>query len=486
MKHDWKFDGVVISDWGGTHNTDQAVKNGLDIEMGTYTNGLTTPGKFPYSEYYLANPFLKGINEGKYDMALLDDKARRILRLIFRTTMSANRPFGRFVSHEHSAAARKIADEGIVLLKNDKQLLPITAGKYNKIAVIGENADRSLVVGGGSSSLKAAYEISPLQGLTAKYGKEHIAYSRGYASGTSSYGWATKTKLNADSLVTAAVNTAKDADVVIFIGGLNKNYLQDSEGGDRKSLDLPFGQDKLINALLAANKNVVVVLLSGNAVAMPWVDKVPAILQGWYLGSEAGNALTDVISGDVNPSGKLPFSFPKKLDDNAAHSFGKLAYPGDSVNVYYKEDILVGYRWFDTKNIVPLFPFGYGMSYTTFAYSKPSADVRETTADGTVKVTFTLTNNGKTDGAETTQLYVSKPKSEVVRAAKELKAFKKVFLKAGESQTVTLEVPVSSFAFYNEAKNGWEVEPGNYTLLLGSSSRDIKGKMGIGVNTVKK
>lgn len=204
-------------------------------------------------------------------------------------------------------------------------------------------------------------------------------------------------------------------------------------------------------------------------------------MQGWYLGSEAGHALTDVVSGDVNPSGKLPFSFPKKLDDNAAHSFGKLSYPGDSVNVWYKEDILVGYRWFDTKKIEPLFPFGFGLSYTSFAYSQPSVDKTELATDGMVKLSFTLTNRGKADGAETTQLYVSKQKSAVTRAEKELKAFQKIFLKAGESQTVTLEVPVSSFAFYNEAKHGWEVEPGSYMLLLGSSSRDIQGKVDIHV-----
>jgi beta-glucosidase len=481
LKHDWKFDGVVISDWGGVHNTDEAVNNGLDIEMGTYTNGLTTSGHFPYSEYYLANPFLKGIKDGKYDMAQLNDKARRILRLIFRTTMSANRPFGRFVSPEHSEAARKIACEGIVLLKNDNQFFPIPAGKYRKIAVIGENASRSLVVGGGSTSLKVAYEVSPLQGLKDKYGDDHIIYSLGYASGPSLYGREEPSKLNADSLMAAAIEVAKNADVVLYIGGLNKNYFQDCESGDRKSLDLPFGQDKLIDALLKANKNTAVILLSGNAVAMPWIDKVPAIMQGWYLGSEAGNALADVISGEVNPSGKLPFTFPKKLEDSGAHSFDKLCYPGDSVNVYYKEDILVGYRWFDTKKIAPLFPFGYGLSYTTFAWSKPSVDLTEVTSDGTVKVSFTLTNTGKVDGAETAQLYVSKSKSVVNRAAKELKAFKKVFLKAGESQTVILDVPVSSFAYYNETKSGWEVEPGTYTLMLGSSSNDIKGKADIKV-----
>ncbi len=481
LKQDWKFDGVVVSDWGGVHNTDEAVNNGLDIEMGTYTNGLTTQGHFPFSSYYLANPFLKGIKEGKYDMAKLDDKARRILRLIFRTTMSANRPFGRFVSPEHSKAARKIAQEGIVLLKNENNLLPIPVGKYKKIAVIGENATRSLVVGGGSTSLKVAYEISPLQGLKDKYGKEHIVYSMGYASGPSLYGREEPSRLNADSLLNAAVEIAKTADVVFFVGGLNKNYFQDCESGDRKSLSLPFGEDKLIESIQKVNKNIVVILTSGNAVSMPWLQKIPSVVQAWYLGSEAGYALADIISGDVNPSGKLPFSIPKKLSDIGAHAFDKLCYPGDSVNVQYKEDILVGYRWLDTKKIEPLFPFGYGLSYTTFAYSKPSVDMSDLKPDGTVKVSFLLTNNGKVDGAETAQLYVSKSKSAVLRAAKELKAFKKVFLKAGECKTQTIELPISSLAFYNERKQVWEVESGSYLLLLGSSSRDIKGKVDVKV-----
>jgi Beta-glucosidase-related glycosidases len=481
LKQDWKFDGVVVSDWGGVHNTDEAVNNGLDIEMGTYTNGLTTQGHFPFSSYYLADPFLKGIKSGKYDMAKLDDKARRILRLIFRTTMSANRPFGHFVSPEHSAAARKIAQEAVVLLKNENKMLPIPVGKYKKIAVIGENASRSLVVGGGSTSLKVAYEVTTLQGIISKYGKDHVVYSMGYASGPSLYGAEAPSKLNTDSLQKAAIEIAKTADLVIFVGGLNKNYYQDCESGDRKSLSLPFGEDKLIASIEQVNKNVVVVFSSGNAITMPWLDKTPAVVQAWYLGSEAGNALVDVLSGDVNPCGKLPFSFPKKLTDIGAHAFDKLCYPGDSVNVQYKEDVLVGYRWLDTKKIEPLFPFGYGLSYTTFAYSKPTVDVTEVKTNGTVKVSFTLANTGKVDGAETAQLYVSKLKSAVPRAAKELKAFKKVFLKAGESKTVTIEVQVNGFAYYNETKQAWKVEAGSYSLLLGSSSRDLKGKVDLKV-----
>lgn len=473
LKGDWEFDGVVISDWGGVHDTDQAVKNGLDLEMGTYTDGLTTKGKFPYSDYYLANPFLKGIKEGKYDLALLNDKARRILRLIFRTTMSGKRPFGRFVSPEHSEAARKIAQEGIVLLKNEKQFFPVLAGKFKKIAVIGENAGRSLVIGGGSSSLKVAYESSPLEGLTAKYGKDNIVYSLGYASGPSLYGREEPSKLNADSLVTAAIEAAKHADIVFFIGGLNKNHFQDCEGGDRQSLGLPFGQDKLIEALLNVNKNTAVILLSGNAVSMPWVNKVPAIIQGWYLGSEAGNALADVISGEVNPSGKLPFSFPKKLEDNAAHFYGKISYPGDSVNQFYKEDILVGYRWFDTKKITPLFPFGYGLSYTSFQLGKLTTDRYTYGREDIIHVKFTVKNTGLRHGAEVAQVYVNDPICSVVRPVKELKAFQKVFLQPGETKTVDLDVKVSDLGFYDEAKNAWNTEAGEFILQLGNSSGNI-------------
>lgn len=479
LKGDWKFDGVVISDWGGTHSTDEAVANGLDIEMGTSTNGLTTDGTAAYSEYYLANPFLRGLKSGKYTEAALNEKVRRILRLIFRTTMSANRPFGKFVSPEHSETARRIAEEGIVLLKNDKQTLPVPVGKYQKIAVIGENATRSLVIGGGSSSLKVAYEVSPLQGLINKYGKEHILLSKGYISDDNNDNKNASAKLKSDSLLAAAVDVAKKADLVLFVGGLNKNFLQDSEGDDRKSMDLPYGQDKLIAALLKANKNVTVILNSGNAVTMPWVNDVKAIVQAWYLGSEAGNALANVISGEVNPSGKLPFTFPRKLEDNAAISFGKTSYPGVNDNQEYKEDILVGYRWFDSKKISPLFPFGFGLSYTTFEYGKISTDKKEYSADETIKISFTLKNTGKTDGAEAVQLYVSQPKASVLRPVKELKAFKKIFLKASENQTIELRIAAKDLAFYNDKTQKWTLESGEFVLRNAASSADMKSSASI-------
>ncbi|MDD4589625.1 MAG: glycoside hydrolase family 3 C-terminal domain-containing protein, partial [Parabacteroides sp.] len=476
LKNDWKFDGVVISDWGGVHNTDQAVNNGLDLEMGTSTNELTTDGTTPYSQYYLATPFLQGLKSGKYSETVLNDKVRRILRLIFRTTMSADRPFGKFVSPEHSETARKIAEEGIVLLKNDKQFFPVPVGKYKKIAVIGENATKSLVIGGGSSSLKVAYEVSPLDGLIKKYGKDQIIYSKGYESEQRT-GDKEKVILKKDSLINAALETAKSADIVLFIGGLNKDYLQDSEGGDRESMTLPYEQDNLINSILKVNKNVAVILCSGNAVEMPWIKDVPAIMQSWYLGSEGGNAIANIVSGDVNPSGKLPFSFPKKLEDNAAISFGQISYPGDGVNEEYKEDILVGYRWFDTKKIEPLFPFGFGLSYTTFEYGKITTDKKVYGQNDVIKLSFTLKNTGKTNGSEITQVYVSQPKALVPRPVKELKAFKKVFLKAGETQTVELEINVKDIAYYSEKAKAWVVETGEFIFSNAASSAEIKSKV---------
>jgi len=482
LKTDWKFDGVVISDWGGVHNADQAVNNGLDLEMGTYTDGLTTKGEFSYSDYCLANPFLKGLKTGVYDEKILNDKVSRILRLIFRTTLSANRPYGKFVSPEHSDAARQIAEQGIVLLKNEKQTLPVPVGKYSKIAVIGENATKSLVIGGGSSSLKVAYEVSPLTGLQKKYGKDNILYSQGYTSNLSSHSKDIGSNLIEDSLINAAVEVAKAADVVFFVGGLNKNRIQDSEGDDRKTMKLAFNQDKVIKSLVAVNKNLIVVLCSGNAVEMPWLNQVPAVIQNWYLGSESGNALTNIISGDVNPSGKLPFSFPKKLEDNAAQSYGQISYPGDGVNLEYKEDILVGYRWFDTKKIAPLFAFGHGLSYTSFEYSTVKTDKINYVENDTVKLSFTIKNTGKVKGAEVTQIYVSDLKSSVPRPLKELKAFSKVTLEAGETKHMELNLPIKNWAFYNDKIQMWEVEAGTFSIMLGTSSDDIKHKINLNVS----
>jgi len=481
LKTDWKFDGVVVSDWGGVHDTRQAALYGLDVEMGTYTDGLTSKAKFDYNDYFLAQPFLAQIKKGEIPEAVLNDKVSRILRLIFRTNMNRNRPYGKFVSPEHSQTALRIAEEGIVLLKNENNILPVASEKYTSIAVIGENAVKTLTLGGGSSSLKVKYEVSPLEGLVKIYGKDKIHYSMGYSSGPSAYDKVVPPVENQDSLLKSAVEIASKADVILFFGGLNKNQYQDCEGGDRKSYDLPFGQNRLISEILKVNKNLVIVLTTGNAVAMPWIKEVPAIIQNWYNGSENGNAIARVISGAVNPSGKLPFSFPVKLEDNAAHSFGKLSYPGDSINQYYKEDILVGYRWFDTRKIKPLFPFGYGLSYTSFGYGKIATDKKEYAKDETVNVTFTLKNTGTTDGYETVQIYASQPKASVIRPVKELKGFKKVFLQPGETATVTIPIRIQDLAFYDERTGNWNVEAGEFVFHNASSAADVKSSVKIRV-----
>ena len=476
LKNEWGFDGVMVTDWGSAHDTDEAARNGLDLEMGTWTNGLTWGISSAYNDYYLAQPFLDKIRKGELSEGLLDEKVRRILRLYYRTGMNRNRPYGRFKAPEHYEVARTVAEEGIVLMKNENHFFPIPAGRYGKIAVIGENAVKRLSEGGGSSELKPHIEISPLQGIVNKYGAENVVYSMGYASGAPSYNEILPSPYDADSLLNAAVSVAKSADVVLYFGGLNKNNSEDCEGDDRKSMNLSFGQDKLIEELLKVNKNTGIILISGNAVAMPWVDKVQGLMQGWYLGSMAGEALANVISGGVNPSGKLPFSFPKKLEDNSAHYFGEKSYPGDGINQYYLDDILVGYRWHEKKNILPLFAFGHGLSYTTFKYGKPVADKKDYHVGDKINVSFTISNTGDMDGAEAVQIYVEQKNPSVLRPVKELKAFKKIFLKRGETQTINMALDSNKFAFYDEVNKKWVLEPDKYVIYLASASDDIRGK----------
>ena len=481
LKDDWKFDGCVITDWGGAHDTYEAAVNGLDIEMGSYTNGLTSESVFTYNDYYLANPYLQMLKDGKVPMSTIDDKASRILRLIFRTAMNRQKPYGSVATEEHYAAAREIGNEGIVLLKNapvvkkGAPLLPIDAAKYQNILVVGDNAVRLLNQGGGSSELKVKDMVSPLDGLRAAYG-DKVAYAKGYAAGRPMYGRADEIPQNVvDSLRAEAVEMAKKADLVVLVGGLNKNHFQDCEGGDRLEYGLPFGQDELIEALLGVNKNLVLVLLSGNAVEMPWVSRVPAIVQGWYLGSMGGKSLADILSGAVNPSGKLPFSFPAKLTDCGAHAFDELSYPGDSIKQEYKEDILVGYRWHDTKKIPALFPFGHGLSYTTFTYGKPVASAKTMAADGTLTVTVAVKNTGSIAGKEIVQLYVGDDKCSVLRPVKELKHFAKVALAPGEEKSVTFTLTPDDLKFYDEASAAWKYESGKFKAYVCASSADVRG-----------
>lgn len=489
LKGEWGFDGAVISDWGGAHDTEQAITNGLDLEFGSWTDGLSQGTNNAYDNYYMAMPYLKLIKAGKVGTKELDEKARRVLRLMYRTVMDNNRPYGSLCSPEHSEAARHIGEEGIVLLANRGNVLPMKLDGRKKVAVIGENAIKMMTVGGGSSSLKAKYEISPLDGLRKRLaGKADVVYARGYVGDTTGeYNGVTTGQNLADDrtpeqLIAEAVDVAKDADYVIFVGGLNKDNHQDCEDSDRAGLELPYNQDAVIEALAAVNPNLIVVNISGNAVAMPWVDKVPAIVQAWFLGSEGGNALASVLTGDVNPSGKLPMTFPARLSDVGAHAVGQ--YPGtprndgsNIVDIEYREGIFVGYRWADKNKIQPLFPFGHGLSYTTFDYGKATIDKTEGTADDVFTVSIPVTNTGDRAGREIVQLYVSDLKTTLPRPVKELKGFKKISLEPGQTETVTFEISRDDLSYFDADKHAWVVDPGKFEALVGASSRDIRSKV---------
>lgn len=484
LKGEWGFDGAVISDWGGAHDTDQAIANGLDLEFGTWTNGLNNGRTSAYDTYFLADPYLERLADGRADMATLDDKAGRVLRLIFRTAMNSHKSFGSLCSDEHYAAARRIGNEGIVLLRNENNVLPLPATPGMRVLVVGENAIKMMTVGGGSSSLKAQREILPLDGIRAALtGIATVDYARGYVGDvTGEYNGVTTGQDLTDSrsaaeLIAEAVEKARNADYVIFVGGLNKLSGQDAEDTDRAELGLPYGQDDVIEALAQANPRTIVVNVSGNAVAMPWVDKVPAIVQAWYLGSEAGNSIADVLTGRVNPSGKLPFTFPVHLADNGAHAMGD--YPGTlrDDGIYdqtYREGVLVGYRWHDTRDIPPLFAFGHGLSYTTFAYGELTADRSELNADGTITFSIPVTNTGSRAGAEIVQLYISDPVASVMRPEKELKGFEKVYLEPGETKTVTFTVGADALSFFDADTHSWKAEPGAFKALACAAADDIR------------
>lgn len=489
LKGEWGFDGVVVSDWGGVHNTQEAITNGLDMEFGSWTNGLSNGASNAYDNYYLADPYLKLIREGKVGTKELDDKVRRILRLAYRTTMDRNRPYGSLCSEAHFAAARRIGEEGIVLLQNRNNLLPIDLNRAKRIAVIGENAIKMMTVGGGSSSLKVKYELSPLDGIRKRVGDQaEVIYARGYVGDPSGEyngvksGQDLEDSRSPEELIAEAVAVAKEADYVIFIGGLNKSAHQDCEDADRKELGLSYGQDKVITALAKANKNLIVVNISGNAIAMPWVKEVPAIVQAWYLGSEAGSAIASVLTGDVNPSGKLPFTFPASLQDVGAHKLGE--YPGTPrndgspiVDQKYNEGIFVGYRWVDKEKTKPLFSFGHGLSYTTFAYGKAIADKKVMGQDETLTITLPVTNTGSREGSEVIQLYISDLQSSLPRPVKELKGFSKVKLAPGETREVTFTIGKEALSFFDDTRHEWVTEPGKFEALVGASSTDIRNRV---------
>ena len=477
LKKDWGFDGAVISDWGGCHDTDQAITNGLDLEFGTWTDGLTMGATNGYDAYYLADPYLERLRDGRASEEVLNEKARRVLRLNFRTAMRKDKPNGSLCSPEHYDAARRIADEGIVLLKNNDNVLPISRKAGSRILVVGENAVKMMTVGGGSSSLKVQREVLPLDGIRAAAGEGvTVEFERGYVGDISgSYngvvtGQDLSESRSAEELIEDACLKAKDADAVIFIGGLNKSSHQDCEDSDRFGLGLPYGQDAVIEALAKVNPRLAVVIVSGNAVAMPWVDNVNAIVEAWYCGSQSGTALADIIFGDVNPSGKLPITFPVRLEDNGAHALG--AYDPASTEAHYSEGIFVGYRWAQKKDIKPLFAFGHGLSYTTFSYSEAEISRTTMSENGKVTVSVNVTNTGDREGKEIVQLYIGDDECSVERPVMELKAFRKVSIKPGETVRVSFPVNADMLKFYGT--DGWTLEKGSFTAYVGAASDDIR------------
>ncbi len=536
LKGEWGFKGVVVTDWGAAHDTKESIFNGLDVEMGSYTNGLTTEATgFTYDDYYLGNAYYDMARKGEVPDSIINDKAARILRLIYLTTLDSSKGFGALNTQEHLDAAQKISEEGIVLLKNKAPkgqktpLLPLQKGAYKKILVVGENATRNLSEGGGSSELKPKTLISPLEAIKAEFGNSAtIDYAAGWRSGKPSYG---TPEIIPDSeqeaLRKEAIEKARQADLIIYIGGLNKNHYEDCEGGDRRSYNLSYGQDQLISQLAKVQPNMVTVIISGTAYAMPWINEVSNLVQAWYMGSMAGTALVNVLTGTVNPSGKTVFTYAKELTDYPCHQMGKIGYPGvepqdmpegkafvaqpKSADVLalgaqwkginpkdpqlntawdekdhhgkgnetqlYNEDILVGYRWFDTKKKAVLFPFGYGLSYTTFTYSDARLSKKVLSSGEALDVTVKVKNSGKMAGKEVVQLYIGDDKSSVIRPAKELKAFCKVELQPGEEKTVTMTVTTDDLAFFDEAKHEWVAEPGTFKAYVGASSADIKAAL---------
>ena len=475
LKREWGFDGAVVSDWGGTHDTWEAATGGLDLEMGTGTDGKTTDKGQGYNNYYLADPFERLVREGKVPMSVLNDKAARVLRTIFRTAMNPRKAIGSQCSEAHYEACQRIGEEGMVLLRNQGATLPIDAAKYGRILVVGDNAVRNMSEGGGSSELKPKRDISPLEGLRAAFG-DKVDFARGYYAGRALY--AKADKLDPDSLRRLrdeALDKARQADLIIFIGGMNKNGHEDCENSDRKSFDLSYGQNELIEALARVQKNIVVVTYGGNAYATPWLDDVKALLHCWYLGSMSGKTLAAALTGEVNPSGKLPVTFAKEQQDYPCFQYGEEGYPGVDGQVHYKEGIYVGYRWFNTKGVKPQFPFGFGLSYTTFKYGLPALSAESLSAGGKLTLTVSVTNTGKRAGKETVQLYIGDEKASAERPRKELKDFAKVELQPGETKTVSFDITTEALQFWSDKTHSWTAEPGRFKAYVCASETDVRG-----------
>jgi len=481
LKGEWGFDGAVISDWGGCHNTDEAISNGLDLEFGTWTDGVSHNSSNAYDNYYMAEPYKAKILSSEVDQTDLDDKCRRVLRLMMRTKMGGEKGFGRFVCPEHSAFARKAGAEGIVLMRNANSVLPIR-NDVRKIVVLGENAIKPMAVGGSSSSLKTEYEVTMLDGIRNRFKNAEVVFERAYqgapTQGNYNYSQYDITDPRSPGqMLSDAISAVKDADYVIFVGGLNKIGGQDCEGSDRKKYVLPYGQDAIIDTLASLRPDMIFVSVAGSPYRMPWVYKVGAILNTWYIGSEAGNSLADVLSGDVNPSGRLPFSWGAELEDYSIRT--EAQYPGikrteeDIWDIEYSEGVFVGYRWFDRAPIKPLFAFGHGLSYSFYEYENAKVSA-SSTRDGKLSFSVDVKNAGKKAGAEVVQLYISDSESSVERPVKELKGFERVWLEPGQTKTVKISIDKSALSFFDASAHEWVAEPGEFTACFGAASDDIR------------
>ncbi|HWT27299.1 MAG TPA: glycoside hydrolase family 3 C-terminal domain-containing protein [Mobilitalea sp.] len=514
LREEWNYDGAVISDWGAIHDTKNAVESGLDIEMSVGPD---------FDEYYMANPLLKAVKAGELSESLIDEKIRNILRLMYRLKMLGDekdyRKSGTYNSPKHREMILNGARESIILLKNENKRLPLSKGKLKTLAVIGQNAERIHSNGGGSAEIKALYEISPLMGLKTKLGgNTEIKYAKGYYVPTKQekeLNWQQHSlerqkelseeekkevelkykqlqeEINRQEkqLREEAVALAKDTDEVIFIGGLNHDF--DVEGQDRNDMKLPYHQEILIQEILKVNPNTVIVMVAGSPVEMgEWLPKAKTVVWNYYAGMESGTALAEVLLGEVNPSGKLAETFPKKLEDSPAHKVGEF---GTTDSVTYKEGLYVGYRYYDSKQVEPEFCFGHGLSYTNFAYKDMEVSVKEnrhsdnssisfTDDDLTVTVEVTLRNTGDIAGAEVVQVYVADKEASLERPLHELKGFSKVNLAPGEERSVIVNLFKDAFGFYDDKQKCFVIEPGEFEIQVGSSSRDIRLTKTVRVN----
>ncbi|MFD0990069.1 glycoside hydrolase family 3 C-terminal domain-containing protein [Mariniflexile jejuense] len=481
LRNQWGFEGIVVSDWAAVHDTKKSLESGLDIEMGTPK---------PFNEFFYADALLEKVKSGNIAETEVNKSVKRILQLMFTIKSMGNEPRkkGSIDTEAHFKDAYNIAAESIVLLKNEKSLLPINTKTIKTIAVIGDNATKKNALGGFGAGVKTKREITPLEGLQNRLPKSvTINYAKGYLERYApkqemKFGDVTqKVTPTIDELdpklLEEAINAAKNSDVAIIFAGSNRDY--ETEASDRISLKLPFGQQELIEKILAVNPNTIVVMITGAPFDINSIkEKAYALVWSSFNGSEGGNALADVLLGTVNPSGKLPWTMPKNINDSPAHATN--SFPGDKI-VNYTEGILVGYRWFDTKKVEPLYPFGYGLSYTNFEFSDLKTDKKIYAAEEIINVSFTIKNTRKMDGKEVAQLYISDPESYVEKAAQELKGFKKVFVKSGTSKKVTILLPAKELAYYNDVKKQWIVESGLYKIKIGSSSRNIKAEISINI-----